>query len=217
MAGIQDDRPSGYVKDDRHFGGQSTVRQHAGASSASSNKDPFFSERFDSSLAQLVITARHVAGEFGELLLADAGGYILEGEQGVSAGPADMVALLASVLRRPGLGPVEREYTLTALMKLSARLSGIADKVQVPIHMTALYELSLLILLQGCGWPQGGHILWGRQTTEDKCAVDVAVSAAGSPAWGIGLFSYQRFVLKCATHALPHRAGCTCLRSPACG
>ncbi len=42
-----------------------------------------------------------------------------------------MVALLASVLRRPGLGPVEREYTLTALMKLSARLSGVADKVQV--------------------------------------------------------------------------------------
>ena len=43
-----------------------------------------------------------------------------------------MVALLAGVLRRPGLGPVEREYTLTALMKLSARLSGVADKVQVP-------------------------------------------------------------------------------------
>ena len=42
-----------------------------------------------------------------------------------------MVALLAAVLRRPGLGPVEREYTLTALMKLSARLSGVADKVQV--------------------------------------------------------------------------------------
>ena len=42
-----------------------------------------------------------------------------------------MVALLEAVLRRPGLSPAEREYTLTALMKLSARLSGVADKVQV--------------------------------------------------------------------------------------
>ena len=74
----------------------------------------------------------NLAGEFGELLLADAGGYILEGEQSISASPANMVGLLAGVLRRPGLGPVEREYTLTALMKLSARLSGVADRVQVP-------------------------------------------------------------------------------------
>ena len=71
------------------------------------------------------------AGEFGELLLADAGGYILEGEQSISASPSEMVALLEAVLRRPGLSAAEREYTLTALMKLSARLSGVGDKVKV--------------------------------------------------------------------------------------
>ncbi len=88
------------------------------------------------------------AGEFGELLLADAGGYILEGEQSISASPAEMVALLEAVLRRPGLSPAEREYTLTALMKLSARLTGVANRVQVITDRRQVFT-SVQIML-GC-------------------------------------------------------------------
>ena len=71
-----------------------------------------------------------LAGEFGELLLAGAGGYILEGESGVSASPEQLLEVLQQLMRRPGLSAVEREYTLTALMKLSAHVPGLAPSVQ---------------------------------------------------------------------------------------
>lgn len=77
--------------------------------------------------------ANHTVGEFGELLLADAGGYILEGETGTSASPEQMLDLLQALLRRPALGSMEREYTLTGLMKLSAHLPSIATRVQVGV------------------------------------------------------------------------------------
>jgi len=49
----------------------------------------------------------------------------------VSASPDDIVSLLRRVIARPDLPLAAREYALTSLMKLSARLPGIVPSVQV--------------------------------------------------------------------------------------
>lgn len=71
------------------------------------------------------------AGEFGELLMPGAAGYILAGEAAVNASPDNVVQLLRRVITRPDLPIAAREYALTALMKLSARLPGVVPSVQV--------------------------------------------------------------------------------------
>ena len=59
-----------------------------------------------------------------------AAGYILAGEAPVNASPGDVVALLRRVIARPDLPIAAREYALTSLMKLSARLPGVVPSVQ---------------------------------------------------------------------------------------
>ena len=49
----------------------------------------------------------------------------------MSASPDDVVGLLRAVIARPDLPSAAREYSLTALMKLSARLPGVVPAVQV--------------------------------------------------------------------------------------
>ena len=71
-----------------------------------------------------------IVGEFGELLMPGAAGYILAGEAPVNASPGDVVALLRRVIARPDLPIAAREYALTSLMKLSARLPGVVPSVQ---------------------------------------------------------------------------------------
>lgn len=60
-----------------------------------------------------------------------APGYILAGEASVSASPEQVVDLLKGVATRKDLPGAAREYALTALMKLSARLPGTVASVQV--------------------------------------------------------------------------------------
>lgn len=62
-----------------------------------------------------------------------ATGYILQGEVALHASPEDVVALLRRVIARPDLPVAAREYALTSLMKLSARLPGVAPSVQVSL------------------------------------------------------------------------------------
>ena len=70
------------------------------------------------------------AGEYGELLLStDAG--LQPGEEPISANSAELVQTLETVLSRPTISPVGREYALTALMKLSTRLPDHSQRIQV--------------------------------------------------------------------------------------
>mmetsp|Transcript_5047 Transcript_5047/g.14511 ORF Transcript_5047/g.14511 Transcript_5047/m.14511 type:complete len:886 (-) Transcript_5047:647-3304(-) len=78
----------------------------------------------------LVMASTWIIGEYGELLLPGAPGYILAGEASVSASPEQVVDLLKGVAARKDLPGAAREYALTALMKLSARLPGTVASVQ---------------------------------------------------------------------------------------
>lgn len=69
------------------------------------------------------------SGEYGELLVRD--GPLLDKEQPLSVSAAEVVGLLESLLNRPGLQPQCRNYTLTALMKLSTRFPDQADRIKV--------------------------------------------------------------------------------------
>lgn len=92
------------------------------------------------------------AGEFGELLMPGASGYILAGEAAVSASPDDVVVLLRRVMSRPDLPIAAREYALTSLMKLSARLPGIAPSVQVSQHVHSKHLDAGICLTLSSGW-----------------------------------------------------------------
>lgn len=76
---------------------------------------------------------RVAPGEYGELLVR--GGALLEREDALSVGPAEVVGLLEAVLQRPGLQPQCRNYTLTALMKLSTRFPDQADRIKVCLNL----------------------------------------------------------------------------------
>ncbi|KAK9904228.1 hypothetical protein WJX75_007294 [Coccomyxa subellipsoidea] len=76
----------------------------------------------------LLATATWYIGEYGELLVR--GGALLEGEQALSVGAAEVVGLLEAVLQRPALQPQCRNYLLTALMKLSTRFPDQADRIK---------------------------------------------------------------------------------------
>ena len=73
------------------------------------------------------------AGEYGELLLPGAAGSADVGsgdDRPRSASSTDLVTLLEGVLERTQEAAA-REYTLTALMKLSARLPDQLPRIQV--------------------------------------------------------------------------------------
>ncbi|BDA45799.1 AP-1 complex subunit gamma-1 [Coccomyxa sp. Obi] len=76
----------------------------------------------------LLATATWYIGEYGELLVRD--GPLLDKEEPLSVSAADVVGLLESLLNRPGLQPQCRNYTLTALMKLSTRFPDQADRIK---------------------------------------------------------------------------------------
>ncbi|MEW5304167.1 MAG: hypothetical protein WDW36_006798 [Sanguina aurantia] len=75
----------------------------------------------DSAETSLVITAVWVIGEFGEMLLPGQGGALLDAEPALTVQESDIVTLVERVLR---LKPAEicKEFALTCLMKLTARL-----------------------------------------------------------------------------------------------
>lgn len=73
------------------------------------------------------------AGEYGELLLPGSAGNADVGsgeDRPRSASSNDLVSLLEAVLERTQAAAA-REYTLTALMKLSARLTDQLPRIQV--------------------------------------------------------------------------------------
>ena len=70
-------------------------------------------------------------GEYGELLLGKADAPLQDGEQPLSVSSQELVSLLETVLSRVTIGPVGREYALTALMKLSTRLPDHSQYIQV--------------------------------------------------------------------------------------
>lgn len=73
-------------------------------------------------------------GENGELLLGKADAPLQAGEQALSVSSQELVSLLESVLSKVTIGPVGREYALTALMKLSTRLPDHSEYIQVSLH-----------------------------------------------------------------------------------
>ena len=73
-------------------------------------------------------------GEYGELLLGTADAPLQDGEHALSVSSQELVTLLESVLSKVTIGPVGREYALTALMKLSTRLPDHSEYIQVSLH-----------------------------------------------------------------------------------
>lgn len=71
------------------------------------------------------------AGEYGELLLVKADAPLQDGEEALSVSSQELVQVLETVLSRPTIKPVGREYALTALMKLSTRLPDHSHYIQV--------------------------------------------------------------------------------------
>lgn len=71
------------------------------------------------------------AGEYGELLLGKADAPLQDGEEPLSVSSQELVQVLETVLSRPTIKPVGREYALTALMKLSTRLPDHSQYIQV--------------------------------------------------------------------------------------
>lgn len=76
-----------------------------------------------------------VAGEYGELLLGKADAPLQDGEEPLSVSSQELVQVLETVLSRPTIKPVGREYALTALMKLSTRLPDHSQHIQVAARM----------------------------------------------------------------------------------
>ncbi|KAI7839019.1 hypothetical protein COHA_007161 [Chlorella ohadii] len=78
----------------------------------------------------LLMVATWCLGEYGELLAGSAGGKLLEGEEPVAAGAADVVGLLEAVLQRPSASAAVHEYALTALAKLEPKFGGQAQRIK---------------------------------------------------------------------------------------
>ncbi|KAK9814370.1 hypothetical protein WJX72_004689 [[Myrmecia] bisecta] len=81
----------------------------------------------------LVITATWFLGEYGELLLPGRQGSPLPGEEAVSASSDDLVSLLEAVLSK-SKEAAAREYALTALMKLAARVPEQTQRIKATIE-----------------------------------------------------------------------------------
>ncbi|DBA97265.1 TPA: hypothetical protein ACH3X1_015011 [Trebouxia sp. C0004] len=78
----------------------------------------------------LVTSTCWFLGEYGELLLGKADALLQDGEQALPVSSQELVTLLESVLSKVTIGPVGREYALTALMKLSTRLPDHSEHIQ---------------------------------------------------------------------------------------
>lgn len=76
-------------------------------------------------------------GEYGELLLSSEAG-LQPGEEPTSVSSTELVQTLETVLSRPTISPVGREYALTALMKLSTRLPDHSQGIQVGTQLGCL-------------------------------------------------------------------------------
>lgn len=79
---------------------------------------------------------------------------LLENEAPLSGTAADVVGLLEAVLNRRELDAQCKNYTLTALMKLSARFTEQADRIKVCtnaswqiLQPTSIFQRTL----EGCG------------------------------------------------------------------
>lgn len=79
-----------------------------------------------------LLTKHCFAGEYGELLLS-SDAQLQPGEEPITVSNAELVQTLETVLSRPAISPVGREYALTALMKLSTRLPDHSQRIQVNI------------------------------------------------------------------------------------
>lgn len=91
-------------------------------------------------------------GEYGELLVR--GGPLLEGEQALSVGAAEVVGVLEAVLQRPALQPQCRNYSLTALMKLSTRFPDQADRIKARTAYAVLCQHNM-----GVSWVKMAGLL----------------------------------------------------------
>ena len=76
------------------------------------------------------------AGEYGELLVS--GSKLLENEEPLTVSEGEVVSLLESVLGRANVSPQCKNYALTALMKLSVRFSGQAERIKVSFELPHL-------------------------------------------------------------------------------
>lgn len=84
-------------------------------------------------------------GEYGELLLPEKAPPLLPGEEPVTASDAQVVGLIEAVLRRKDVGATTKEYALTALIKMSARMPAQDDRIRSGILANAR---SLLLEVQ---------------------------------------------------------------------
>ena len=63
------------------------------------------------------------------------GSKLLENEEALTVSEGEVVSLLESVLERTGISPQCKNYALTALMKLSVRFSGQAERIKVSFQL----------------------------------------------------------------------------------
>ena len=84
------------------------------------------------------------AGEYGELLLGKADTPLQDGEEPLSVSSQELVQVLETVLSRPTIKPVGREYALTALMKLSTRLPDHSQYIQVTAGMPEMHSVAVV-------------------------------------------------------------------------
>lgn len=66
-------------------------------------------------------------GEYGEMLLPGSGGPLADGETSIPASESEIVDLLNGLL---GYNDASKQYILTALMKLSAKLSTQVERIK---------------------------------------------------------------------------------------
>ena len=89
----------------------------------------FLSQGVDAAAPSLIAVAVWCIGEYGEILLSGNG--MLEGEsEAIQISGSDIVDELDNVLENRELPPACREYTLTALAKLSTRLPNESLRIQ---------------------------------------------------------------------------------------
>ncbi|KAK9838207.1 hypothetical protein WJX84_012119, partial [Apatococcus fuscideae] len=96
----------------------------------------FLKQHRETASHSLLITSTWFLGEYGELLLPGAAGPAEVGsgdDRPRSASSTDLVTLLEGVLERTQEAAA-REYTLTALMKLSARLPDQLPRIQAVLE-----------------------------------------------------------------------------------
>eukprot|EP00877_Chromochloris_zofingiensis_P004784 jgi/Chrzof1/14306/Cz08g32120.t1 len=84
-------------------------------------------------------------GEFGEMLPPGAGGSLLEGEPHLVVSDSDILNAVERVLKKPKQQPAVKEYALTAVMKLTARLP---DQVSRCAAIIERYQHSVQLEVQ---------------------------------------------------------------------